>query len=85
MEAVGVRLEPERQDFFEHAEFVEHFQRRRMNGGGALILDRRRLNLEHRDGNAAPVERERTHHANRPSTDHDNARVAFFGRHHPKR
>ena len=75
MEAIGVRFQPERQDFLEHAELVEHFQRRRMDGRGALVLDRRRLDLEHGDGDAAPVERERAHHADRPRADHDDARA----------
>ena len=77
VEAIGVGDQPERDDLLGHAEVVEHLQRGRMQRGRALVLDRRRLLLEHGDGNAAPVERQRAHHADRPCSDDDDARVCL--------
>ena len=52
-----------------------------MQRGRALVLDRRRLLLEHGDRHAAPVERQRAHHPDRPRADDDNARVCLRRRH----
>ena len=77
VETIGAGPEAERQDFLKHAEFVEHFEARRVDRRGALILDRCRLGLEHSDGNAGSVERQSAHHTHRPRADNDNARVTL--------
>jgi len=81
VKAVRRGHEAERNDRLGDADRVEQFQRRRMERSGALILDRRRFLLEHGDGNAALVERERAYHADRPGADHDDPRVWFLSRH----
>jgi hypothetical protein len=48
-----------------------------MDRRGALIFHRRWLNLEHGDGNAAPIERQRAHHTDRTRADHHDAWLAF--------
>jgi len=77
VEPIGVGLQAERQDFLEHAKLIEHLEARRMNGRGALVLDRSGLGFEHRDGNAAPVQRQRAHHADRTRADNDDAGICF--------
>ena len=78
---VRARYQPERNDLFGDAEIVEHLQRGRMQRSRALVLDRRGLLLEHRNGDAELVEGERTHHADRPCPDNDDPRVRFRCRH----
>ncbi len=77
MEAIGVRDQSERDDLFCHAELVEHLQRRGMDRRRALLDRRLRLLLEYGDGYAAPVERERAHHPDRPCPNDDDARACF--------
>ena len=81
VETIGAGNEAERDDLLGHAEIVEHLQGRRMQRGGALILDGRGLLLEHGDGNAAAVERQRADHADRPCPDDDDARARLRCRH----
>src|SRR5262249_40645228 len=70
---IGAGNQSERDDVLGDAEVVEHLQSRGMQRGCALIFNRRGLLFEHRDRNAALVERQRAHHSNRPCSDNDDA------------
>ena len=77
VKAVGRRNHPERDDFLRDAEIVEHLQRGRMNRRRPLVHGRRRLLLEHGDGNAAAIQRQRAHHADGACSDDDDARICL--------
>ena len=64
-----------RKGFVLEPELGQHFDGRRVNGGGALILGRLGLALQQRDRNALLDQCERRHRAHRPGADHDHAIV----------
>ncbi len=55
----------------------QHFHRRRMDGGGALVLRGVRQLLDQRDRNAFPDQSQRHHRAHRPAAGNDHAVVAL--------
>jgi hypothetical protein len=77
VETIARRFEAERDNGLGYAELVEEFERRRMDGGSALIGDRGRLLLEHDDRNSAAIERERADHPHRARADDDDAPVTI--------
>src|SRR5262249_28406493 len=76
VETIGRRYVPARDDLLGHAEVVEQLERGRVDRSGALIAHGRRLLLAYRDRDAAPMQRERAHHADRAGPDHEHARGA---------
>jgi hypothetical protein len=61
--------------FVGEAQFGQHLHRRRMDGGGALILRRLGVGLDQRDRNALLDQRERGHRPDGAGTDHDHSVV----------